>query len=47
MGVVAGLVATAAVLVPLVRHWSRTRTWLALLLVTAFDMAVITVLLAR
>ena len=47
LGVLAGLVATAAVLVPLVRHWSRSATWLGLGAVAAFDVAVIMALLSR
>ena len=40
-------VATAAVLVPLARHWSPVSTWLTMLTVAACDAAVILVLLAR
>ena len=47
LGVVAGVAATAAVLVPLARHWSLASTWLTMLTVALFDVAVILVLLAR
>ena len=46
LGVVAGLVATAAVFVPLARHWSPVSTWLTMLTVAVFDALVILVLLA-
>lgn len=46
-GVVAGIVATVAVFVPLVRHWSPSRTWLTLVTVAAVDVGVILVLLSR
>ncbi len=45
LGVAAGIVATGAVFVPLVRHWSPSRTWLTLVTVAASDVAVILVLL--
>ena len=47
LGTVAGVGATAAVLVPLARRWSPVSTWLTLLTVAVFDVAVILVLLAR
>ena len=47
LGAVAGVVATAALIFPLARHWSLVSTWLTMLTVAAFDVAVILVLLAR
>jgi hypothetical protein len=47
LGVVAGFVATGAVFVPLVRHWSPSRTWLTFVTVAAYDVGVILVLLSR
>jgi hypothetical protein len=47
LGTLAGVGATAAVLVPLARRWSRQSTWLTLLTVAGFDVAVILVLRAR
>jgi hypothetical protein len=47
LGTLAGVGATAAVLVPLARRWSPVSTWLTLLTVAVFDVAVILVLLAR
>ena len=47
LGVLAGMAATVAPFVPLARHWSLVRTWLTMLTVAAFDVAVIIVLLAR
>ena len=47
LGVLAGTAAAAALLVPLARHWSLVSTWLTMLIVAAFDVAVILVLLAR
>jgi hypothetical protein len=47
LGVLAGMAATVAVFVPLARHWRLVSTWLAMLTVAAFDVAVILVLLAR
>ena len=46
LGTAAGVGATAAVLVPLARHWSPVSTWLTMLTVGAFDAAVILVMLA-
>ena len=46
-GAVAGVGAAAAVLVPLARHWSLVSTWLTMVTVAMFDVAVILVLLAR
>jgi len=46
LGTLAGVGATAAVLVPLARHWSPVSTWLILLTVGACDAAVILVLVA-
>ena len=46
LGTLAGVGATAAVLVPLARHWSPVSTWLTMLTVAACDAAVILVLLA-
>ena len=45
LGAVAGVGAAAAVLVPLARHWSLVSTWLTMLTVAVFDVAVILVLL--
>ncbi len=47
LGTVAGVGATAAVLVPLARRWSPFSTWLVLLTVAVFDVAVVLVLSAR
>jgi hypothetical protein len=47
LGVLAGIVATGAVFVPLVRHWNPSRTWVTLVTVAAFDVGVILVLLSR
>ena len=47
LGTLAGLGATAAVLVPLARHWGLVSTWLTMLTVAGFDATVILVLLAR
>ena len=47
LGVLAGLGATAAVIVPLVHHWSLVSKWLTMLTVATFDVAVILVLVAR
>ena len=46
VGTLAGVGATAAVLVPLARHWSPVSTWITMLTVAACDAAVILVLLA-
>ena len=45
LGTLAGLGATAAVLVPLAGHWSPVSTWITMLTVAACDAAVILVLL--
>ena len=47
LGAVAGVAAATAVLVPLARHWSLLSTWLTMLTVAVFDVAVILVLFAR
>ena len=47
LGVLAGMVATVALFVPLARHWSPVGTWVTVLTVAVFDVAVILVLLAR
>ena len=47
LGTLAGVGATAAVLVPLARRWSPISAWLTLLTVAVFDVAVILVLRAR
>jgi hypothetical protein len=47
LGVLAGMAATVAPFVPLARHWSRVGTWLTMLTVAVFDVAVMIVLLAR
>ena len=47
LGVLAGMASTVAVFVPLARHWSRVGTWLTMLTVAVFDVAVMIVLLAR
>ena len=47
LGVLAGVAAAAAVLVPLACHWSLASTWLTMLSVALFDVAVILVLLVR
>ena len=47
LGVLAGVAATVALLVPLARHWSLVSTWLTMLTVALFDVAVILVLRAR
>ncbi len=47
LGTVAGVGATAAVLVPLAGHWSLVSTWFTMLTVAVFDVAVILVLLDR
>ena len=47
LGVVAGVGAAGAVLVPLARHWSLVSTWFTMLTVAVFDIAVILVPLAR
>jgi hypothetical protein len=47
LGTLAGVGATAAVLVPLARRWGRQSIWLTLLTVAVFDVAVILVLRAR
>ena len=47
LGVLAGMAATVAPFVPLTRHWSRVGTWLTMLTVAVFGVAVIIVLLAR
>ena len=47
LGVLAGTLATVALFVPLARHWSLVSTWLTMLTVALFDVAVILVLLAR
>ena len=46
-GALAGVAATVALFIPLARHWSLVSTWLTLLTVAVFDVAVILVLLAR
>jgi hypothetical protein len=45
LGVLAGMVATVALFVPLARHWSPGSTWVTMVTVAAFDVAVILVLL--
>ena len=47
LGVLGGMVATVAPFVPLARHWSLVSTWLTMLTVAVFDVAVILVLRAR
>ena len=47
LGVVAGIVATGAVFVPLFRNWSPSRTWLTFVTVAAYDVVVTLVLLSR
>ena len=47
LGVLGGVVATVALFVPFARHLSLVSTWLTMLTVAVFDVAVILVLLAR
>ena len=47
LGVVVGLTATAAVLVPLFRHWRPSRTWLTMLVVALVDVAAILAIVTR
>jgi hypothetical protein len=47
LGVLGGVVATVVPFVPLARHWSLLSTWLTMLTVAVFDVAVILVLRAR
>ena len=47
LGAMGGVGAAGAVLVPLARHWSLVSTWLTMLTVAVFDIAVILVLFAR
>lgn len=43
-GVLVGLAAAAAAVLPTIKHWRPSRTWLALVVVAAVDVAVIVVL---